>query len=129
MLLEGVEMMDDVISSDRAVANVLLRVDDNGSADIMSLARRAEEWWANHGAAAFDARATGIMFEFARAEDAIAYGQIVGLSVALASIAVILFLIFRDTRLALVGLVPNAMPLVMIFGLMNCWIYRSTRER
>jgi len=59
------------------------------------------------------------MFEFARAEDAIAYGQIVGLSVALASISLILFLIFRDARLAIVGLVPNAMPLIMIFGLMG----------
>jgi predicted RND superfamily exporter protein len=56
------------------------------------------------------------MYEFARAEDEIAYGQIRGLAIALLVISGILFAIFRWSRLALAALVPNAIPLVTVFG-------------
>ena len=56
------------------------------------------------------------MYEFARAEDEIAYGQIRGLTVALLVISGVLLLIFRSPRLALLALIPNAIPLGLIFG-------------
>ena len=119
LLLDGVEMISDVISSDRSIANIVLRVDDNSSANILDLAARAESWWAINGDSSVTARTTGVMFEFARAEDAIAFGQISGLLAALGAISIILFLILRRFRLSLVALVPNVVPLFIIFGLMG----------
>jgi predicted RND superfamily exporter protein len=116
LLLESVEYIRDVITVDRASANILLRVDDNGSSHLVELAQRAKTWWDAHGTASHVARPTGIMYEFGRAENEIAFGQLRGLSLALVVISAILFAIFRWWRLALVALIPNAIPLVLIFG-------------
>ena len=59
------------------------------------------------------------MYEFARAQDEIAYGQIRGLVVALLVISVILFSIFRWPAMAIAAMVPNLIPLFMIFGLLG----------
>ncbi len=56
------------------------------------------------------------MYEFARAEDEIVYGQVRGLAVALGVISAVLLLIFRSPGLALLALIPNAIPLWLIFG-------------
>ncbi len=119
LMLESVELMGDVITPGRDAANVVLRVDDNASAQLVELAAHARAWWAEHGPAGTTATATGIMYEFARAQEAIAYGQLSGLAVAFAVISLILFAIFRWPRLAGVALVPNAIPLVIIFGFMG----------
>lgn len=116
LLLESVEPIDDLITPDRSAANVLIRADDNASASLAGVATAADAWWAAHGAGLGEAKTTGIMYEFARAEDEIAYGQLRGLSLALAVISVVLFAIFRWPRLALVALVPNALPLLVVFG-------------
>lgn len=119
LLLDGVEMMSSVVTPDRSHANILIRVDDNGSSDILSLASRAEAWWRSEGARSYEVNATGIMYEFARAEDEIAYGQIRGLVFALLTVTAVLLLIFRSIPLALVALVPNALPLGVVFGTMG----------
>lgn len=119
LLLESVEHVRDLVSPDRATANVVLRVDHNGSRHLLAVANEAERWWREHGAEGVSARATGIMFEFARAQEAIAWGQIRGLALALGAIAVILLLLLRSPGLAVIALVPNAVPLVIIFGVMG----------
>ena len=119
LLLDGIEMIDSVITPDREHANLILRLNDNGSTDILSLARRAEEWWGQHGVAGVSSRVTGIMFEFARAEDEIAWGQLSGLLVGVLAVCVVLFAVFRNFELALIAVVPNIVPLAMVFGAMG----------
>jgi predicted RND superfamily exporter protein len=119
LLLESVEQIDDLVAPDRKSANIVLRVDDNGSAHLLSVAEDARAWWRENGIEGVRIQPTGIMFEFARAQDEIAIGQIRGLVFALAAIGVILVLIFRDWLLALIALVPNAVPVVMVFGFMG----------
>lgn len=119
LLLESVEYMRDVITADRRGANVLLRVDDNGSDRLVALGERIEAWWRENGATDYRVETTGLMYEFGRAEEAIAYGQAAGLSIALLSIGVVLLLILRVPKNALVALVPNAVPIVITFGLMG----------
>jgi len=119
LLLESVEPVHDAITRDRRSANVLLRLDDNGSRRLLDVAHAAESWWEVHGAEGFQARATGIMYEFARSEEAIAWGQIRGLSVALLAIGAILLLLFRIPSVAAIALVPNLAALGMIYGVMG----------
>ena len=108
-----------MLRADRASANVLLRVDDNRSNHLLDVARSAEEWWRAHGPPGTDARTTGIMFEFARAEDEIAMGQIRGLAASLLVVGALAFVIFRALRVAAVAILPDAVPLVLTFGFMG----------
>lgn len=119
LLLESAEYIRDVVSRDRLSANVLLRVNNNGSSHLRQVAQRAVTWWEAHGPGTHTACPTGIMYEFARAEDEISVGQLKGLSLALTVISVILFAIFRWPRLAVVALIPNAVPLLVVFGCMG----------
>ena len=119
MLLESMDHIDDLISSDRRSTNILIRADNNASADLRKIASDIELWWGEHGIEGYTAQTTGIMYEFARAQDEIAYGQIRGLAVALIVISAILFSIFRWPAMALAAMVPNVIPLLMIFGLLG----------
>ena len=116
LLLDSMDQIHDLISEDHLIANVLLRADNNGSTHLLEIARTAEQWWEERGMAGFSAKTTGIMFEFARAEEEISWGQIKGLSLALAAIGVVLLLVFRQPSIAGVALIPNLVPLVVIFG-------------
>lgn len=119
LLLESVESIDDVVTADRSAANVVLRVDDNRSGSLRSVAVDAEQWWREQGPAGFEARSTGTMFEFARAEDEMTFGQIRGLSFAILVIGVVLWGVFGRLSLAGLALLPNAVPVLAIFGFMG----------
>ena len=119
LLLESVDQIDDLVTSDRLAANILLRVNDNGSGSLLEIETLANEWWTQHGPVGFSQRTTGIMYEFARAEDEIAYGQLRGLMLALAAIGVTMLLALRNYHLALLSMVPNVVPTAMVFGVMG----------
>ncbi len=119
LLLESVEQIADLVTADRTAANLVLRADNNGSGPLLAIGEEAERWWAENGVPGIHPRATGIMYEFARAEDEIALGQIRGLLLALSAIAVVLLAALRRPILALVALVPNVVPVVMVFGFMG----------
>jgi predicted RND superfamily exporter protein len=119
LLLESVEYLDDLLSFDRKTANVLLRVDHNGSELLLDVAKKAEDWWNENGREGVDARSTGIMFEFARAEDEIAAGQIRGLCFAVATILMLMLLIFRSPRIVSLAMLPNVLPLILVFGFLG----------
>ncbi len=119
LLLSSVQQLADLVTDDRRAANLLLRVDDNRSGSLRRVAAEAERWWAANRPPGFRAQGTGTMFEFARAEDEMVYGQLRGLSLAVGAIALTLFAVLRSTRLALLALVPNALPVVAVFGFMG----------
>ena len=116
MLLESMDHIDDLITSDRSSANILIRANNNGSRDLRRIATYVDWWWDKNGIQDYSAGTTGIMYEFARAQDEIAYGQIRGLAVALAVISVILFSILKWPALSAASIIPNLIPLFMIFG-------------
>jgi predicted RND superfamily exporter protein len=119
LLLESHEQFGDLVNFDRSAANILLRVNNNGSEHLLGIAGIVDDWWSEHGVEAVSVRTTGIMYEFARAQRAIAVGQLQGLALDLITIAVLLLVIFRVPRIALVAVIPNALPLVIVFGLIG----------
>lgn len=119
LLLSSAEYMHDILSEDRRAANILLRMDTNSSDEIVSLGKWIDAWWRRNGVAGFEVATTGIMYEFGRAEEEIAYGQVKGLVAAFTSIAVILFVVFRRRRLTLIALAANVLPIALAFGLMG----------
>ena len=119
LLLGSVDQIHDVVHVDRMSANVLLRVDVNGSRRLLALARDIDRWWTEHGAPGFTAHTTGIMYEFARAEEEIAWSQIRGFGSAFVAIAAVIFLVFRKAWPTFAALVPNAAPMVVFYGFMG----------
>ncbi len=119
LLLESVDQIPDLITSDRQAANILLRVNDNGSEALLAIERLANEWWDRHGPDGFAQRTTGVMYEFARAEDEISFGQLRGLGMALAAIGATMFFALGSFRLALLSMIPNIVPTAMVFGVMG----------
>jgi predicted RND superfamily exporter protein len=119
LLLEGTERLGDVITRDRSAANVMLRVNDNGSRNLLDVASKAEAWWGENGPTGTEAKATGSMFEYARAEEAISSGQIQGLALDVAIIGAVLFVALRSLRLATLALIPNVLPIGLMFGFMG----------
>lgn len=119
LLLESEPQVHDLITMDRRLANILLRVDENGSQALLSVDRAAKAWWDREGSADYELRTTGIMYEFARAQNEISMGQVRGLIFALAAVTVILMVVFRSPRLAIIGLIPNVIPILMTFGAMG----------
>ncbi len=116
LLLSSEEQIWDFIDPGHQRANVLIRVDDNGSDHLLNVASEAERWWSQNGVQGFNARATGIMYEFARAEKRIAEGQILGVQLAILCIGLLLLLIFRSWRLAGAALIVNVIPMLIAFG-------------
>jgi predicted RND superfamily exporter protein len=119
LLLESTDYIGDLITDNRRSANVLLRVDENSSDVLLDVAEKAEQWWAHHGSRDFTARTTGVMHEFARSEQAIAFGQIRGLLFVLVTVGAILLGAFRSIGIAAGTLTANAIPIVMAFGAMG----------
>jgi predicted RND superfamily exporter protein len=119
LLLESSNYMSDLITADRTAANVVLRVNQNGSAALLGIAEKAEAWWRRNGISDYEARATGIMYEFARSQDAISLGQIRGLLFVFVSVGLIVLLVFRWFELAIATLAANVIPIAMGFGAMG----------
>lgn len=109
----------DLASDDRSVVNIPLRVNVNGSGEVLGVSRRILDWWNRNALDGLSARVTGIMYEFARSEDAIARGQIWGLGVAFGVIGVLLTLILGSPLLAVVALIPNVFPIAIVYGVMG----------
>jgi predicted RND superfamily exporter protein len=118
-VLGSLDYLRDLISDDRQIANILIRANANGSSEILELAEKIEDWWRMNGPADYAIGVTGIMYEFGRAENAIAYGQLRGLGLALAAIGLILLALFRSISNVLAALVPNILPIVVVYGVMG----------
>jgi predicted RND superfamily exporter protein len=118
LLLESFDQIRDLVSSDRRMTNVLIRSNHNGSEHLLALAERAAGWWRMHGAEDFSARTTGIMFEFARSEHELGVGQIQGLGLDVATVAMLLLVLFESSYCR-ARLIPNLVPLVLVFGFMG----------
>jgi hypothetical protein len=119
LLLGSIDYLEDLLAFDRSSANVIMRVDHNGSEHLLNVAAQAEEWWRTNGPPGTEARTTGIMYEFARAQDEIAFGQVRGLSFALAVILILMIAIYRSPRIAAIAMIPNVLPLVLVFGFLG----------
>ncbi len=119
LILESLTRMREVISPDHLSANIVLRIDENGSDRLMAIAEEIDRWWSEHGVSGVTIHTTGIMYEFGRAEEEIAYGQLRGLGLAFAVVGGILLAIFRSWRLAFAAMLPNVVPLLVTYGLMG----------
>ena len=119
LLLETKPQIQDLVTFDRARANVLMRVDDNGSSSLLDVAARAEELVVFEGGRGLLGKGHWDHVRIcesggrnrARSDSRPAF--------ALMAVAVILFAVLGSVRMALISLIPNALPVAVAFGLMG----------
>jgi predicted RND superfamily exporter protein len=112
------EEMDRFVDTDFEVASVAVRTRAKGSANVMALVERIEE---RLGELPEHLRATvtGNTVLISRTMDDIALGQALSLGVAFAIIYGILVVLFTSFRVGFVALIPNALPVLVYFGILG----------
>jgi hypothetical protein len=108
-----------VLNRDYSRANVIARTSLSGSAEVGQLVERVEEFAAKHFPGKTSVRCTGTMVLLNRSADALAKGQIGGLWQVLLVLAILMSLLFLSVRVGLLSLIPNVVPIIILFGLMG----------
>ena len=118
LILGHNDELDQYVDSDYRIANIVVRTTAIDSPDLMGLVRRIEE----HAALVprtLEVTVSGNSVLLARTMDDIAIGQAVSLGAALLIIYGILALVFASFRIGLLALIPNALPVLVYFGVLG----------
>jgi predicted RND superfamily exporter protein len=107
-----------IVSSDYSRANIVVRADVSGSTAVSELVKRIEDYAKRRLPRGLEAHATGTLILLNRTADTLARGQIWSLAQMVAMLAVIMATLFLSLRIGLLALVPNVVPIVLLFGLM-----------
>lgn len=110
-------------TSDQGRANLVVRTGEVGSAAVRTLAARLEEAVSGDAfGSGMKAAVTGNAILLSRSADAIAWGQASSVGLAALTILVLLTLLLRSGKLGLVAMAPNAVPVLLFFGLLGAGV-------
>jgi predicted RND superfamily exporter protein len=112
------EELEQYVDSDYRVAKIVVRTRAVDSPDLMSLVNRIEER-IGELPRSLAATVSGNSVLLARTMDEIAVGQAVSLAAALLIIYAILAILFASLRVGLLALIPNALPVLVYFGVLG----------
>ncbi|MBW2230022.1 MAG: MMPL family transporter [Deltaproteobacteria bacterium] len=121
LIIGGNDELDAFVESDYQIARVVVRTTAMDSADVMGLVGRTEAYLSELSGVVEGLRAsvTGNSVLVSRTQDDLAYGQAISLLTAFVFIFLILSLLFTSFRIGAVALVPNALPVLIYFGLLG----------
>lgn len=108
-----------IVSPDRMRANVIVGTRLAGSAEIGEFVEKVEAWAKTRFRRSVEVRATGTVVLLNRSADTLAEGQIFGLVQVLVVLLIVMSVLFLSLRAGLLSLVPNIVPIVVLFGLMG----------
>ena len=108
-----------VAARDYGRANIIVRTSLSGSAETGALVRRIEAYAQSRLRRGLTPHVTGSMVLLNRSADDLARGQVAGLWQVLVMLFVIMSAIFVSLRAGLLSLVPNVIPIVVLFGVMG----------
>jgi predicted RND superfamily exporter protein len=108
-----------VLSSDSAIARIVVRTRLTSSSDIMRVAERVRTYGKAHFPPEVTVRPTGSLILLNEATDDIIWGQITSLGFALVVIFVVLSLLFLSPKVGFLSLLPNLLAILILFGVMG----------
>lgn len=108
-----------VANADFSRANIIVGTRLSGSTAISAFVDRIETYARTRFRRELSVHATGTVVLLNRSADAVARGQIRGLVQVLAVLFVVMSLLLLSVRGGLVSLVPNVVPIVILFGVMG----------
>jgi predicted RND superfamily exporter protein len=106
------------VNFDRSSLNVFVRMNTRSSAQILALKREIDAIAAT-APASVDVDVLGSIYLWAKASDQLTRGVVQGLSIAMLLIAAVMALSLRSLKLALVGAIPNVLPILLCGGLLG----------
>jgi hypothetical protein len=115
---------DDVrrhLDQDRSTLRLLLRITALDSGELKRISHAIENEATRLGFPAGSVRATGTLLLIGRSFDEIVSGVLLSLLIGFAFIFPGLVLFTRSARLAALAMIPNVVPLALVFGLMG-WL-------
>lgn len=108
-----------VVARDYARANIIVRSGLSGSAEVGAFVRAVEDYAGARLRRGTHAHVTGSLVLLNRSADDLARGQVAGLWQVLVVLFLVMSLIFLSMRAGLLSLVPNVLPIIVLFGLMG----------
>ncbi len=110
-----------VVTRDFSRANIIVRTRLSGSAEVGEFVRRVEEYAGARFRRGLKVHATGTMVLLNRSADTVARAQVLGLLQVLVVLLVLMSMLFLSLRAGMLSLVPNVIPIVILFGTMG-WL-------
>lgn len=108
-----------VVNNDFSRANVIVRTRLSSSREVGEFVRAVERYARTRFRRGIEVHATGTVVLLNRSADTLARGQVAGLAQVLSVLLVLMSLLFLSVRAGLLSLVPNVVPIVVLFGVMG----------
>lgn len=115
------ESLDQLVSQDFSKANIMVRARNLSSSEMKTNIREIEEEAGKLLPGRLTAKMTGTGVLMLKSADQIAIGQAESLSIAVVVIFFIMWLMFLSFKVSLVSLIPNMVPIGILFGIMG-WL-------
>jgi predicted RND superfamily exporter protein len=119
MVSTSPETFSSVITPDFATASILVRTNLSGSAVIEQTLGRIRAYIANHFPAELPVTLTGNLVLLTGTTSEIVAGQVKSLALALGVIFIVMSLMFLSVRIGFLAILPNALPILIFFGVMG----------
>ncbi|MFN3715487.1 MAG: efflux RND transporter permease subunit [Thiobacillus sp.] len=128
LIYDGRDLYE-IVNRDFARARIVMSLNVHGANEIGSVIERVREQAARQGIAGVEIDVAGFGRLFSDQEDRIVDGQIKSFASAFLQILLLLTILFRSLRGALICLVPNLAPLFFVFVIMGAadiWLDMAT---
>ena len=119
--ISGGEEMDDVLNIDKSKTALQVRLKLVGASRVREFLHSMDDQVARLEAQGIHVQTSGIGLLWVKMADYITSTQIKGYAVVFTLIALVMMLAFGSVKTALIGMIPNLFPIVLVLGLMG-WI-------
>ncbi len=109
--------LTDRLTADYAASRLSILTDNMSSADTIELEEKASVWLRKNAPTLADTPGTGLSVAFAHVSERNSVAMLTGNIVAIATISVLLALAWGSLGMGLFSLLPNLLPIGMVFGL------------
>ncbi len=107
------------VNGDFSQITVFVRTSLVGSSEILGTLARINDRARQELPAGYTAKPTGTLVVLTYATEAISRGQRNSLVLALIIIFIVMAILFRSLRIGFLSMIPNALPILIVFGLMG----------
>lgn len=119
--MDGEFVRQRFVSNDFSKAHISLRMLDSSSTDHRQVMQELGRICRKYVPAGIDWELAGGTVVFVSAVDELTAGQVRSLIIALAVITLLIMVIFRSVRIALLSMIPNVLPILVMLGMMG-WL-------
>ena len=119
LLLYDSDDIEDFVNPDFDHSRIMVRLGVHGSAEQALIIDDIRNFIDQLDSPGLSMRVTGQAVQDVNIIDAIVFGQIYSLSIAVGVISLLMFMVFRSLALGFLSLIPNCFPILLNFGIMG----------